>query len=51
MSVKLKILSWNWHEPYLTMIAKTGHDIHIVEPDQGRIGGAQVERPYPAETR
>ncbi len=36
MSGYLKILSFNWHEPYLFMLAKTGHRFDVIEPDQGR---------------
>jgi len=35
---ELNILSFNWHEPYLWNLAKTGHRFDIVEPDQGRGG-------------
>jgi len=31
--MKLKILSFNWHEPYLCLLAKTGHDFLVVEPE------------------
>ena len=30
--MKLKILSFNWHEPYLCLLARTGHEFLIVEP-------------------
>ena len=29
---KLRILSFNWHEPYLCMLAATGHQFYIFEP-------------------
>lgn len=31
--MKLKILSFNWHEPYLCLLAKTEHEFLIVEPE------------------
>jgi glycosyltransferase involved in cell wall biosynthesis/ubiquinone/menaquinone biosynthesis C-methylase UbiE/Tfp pilus assembly protein PilF len=31
--MKLKILSFNWHEPYLCLLARTGHEFLIVEPE------------------
>ena len=31
--MKLKILSFNWHEPYLCLLAGTGHDFLIEEPE------------------
>lgn len=31
--MKLKILSFNWHEPYLCLVARTGHEFLIVEPE------------------
>ncbi len=38
MEGELNILSFNWHEPYLWNLAKTGHRFDIVEPDRGRRG-------------
>lgn len=37
--LKLNILTFNWHEPYLCLLAKLGYDFHVVEPEivQGRI--------------
>jgi 2-polyprenyl-3-methyl-5-hydroxy-6-metoxy-1,4-benzoquinol methylase len=29
----LKILSYNWHEPYLSLVSKLGHTFLIVEPE------------------
>ncbi len=29
---RLRILSFNWHEPYLCMLAATGHQLLIIEP-------------------
>ncbi|MBI5179036.1 MAG: glycosyltransferase [Nitrospinae bacterium] len=29
---KLKILSFNWHEPYLCLLAKTWHELFVFEP-------------------
>lgn len=31
--MKLKILSFNWHEPYLCLLARIGHEFLIVEPE------------------
>ena len=31
--MKLKILSFNWHEPYLCLLSNTGHEFLIVEPE------------------
>ena len=31
--MKLKILSFNWHEPYLCLLARTGHEFFIEEPE------------------
>jgi glycosyltransferase involved in cell wall biosynthesis/tetratricopeptide (TPR) repeat protein len=31
--MNLKILSFNWHEPYLCLMAKIGHEFLIVEPE------------------
>ncbi|MZH02522.1 MAG: glycosyltransferase, partial [Nitrospinae bacterium] len=31
--MKLKILSFNWHEPYLCLMAQMGHEFLIVEPE------------------
>jgi len=28
----LRILTFNWHEPYISMLAQTGHSFDIVEP-------------------
>lgn len=32
----LRILSFNWHEPYLAMLARTGHVFDVAEPELGR---------------
>ena len=32
-SLKLKILTFNWHEPYLCLLAKLGYTLHVVEPE------------------
>ena len=29
----LKILSYNWHEPYLCLLSKIGHTFLIIEPE------------------
>ena len=31
--MKLKILSFNWHEPYLCLVSRIGHEFLIVEPE------------------
>lgn len=31
--MKLKILSFNWHEPYLCLLSKIGHEFLVVEPE------------------
>ena len=33
MNLKLKILSYNWHEPYLCLLSKIGHTFLIIEPE------------------
>ena len=33
MNLKLKILSYNWHEPYLCLLSKLGHTFLIIEPE------------------
>ncbi len=32
LATAFKVLSFNWHEPYLCMMAKTGHHFFVVEP-------------------
>jgi len=47
----LKILSFNWHEPYISLMAKTGHSFDIAEPERGRMGARRWDtrmRPAPA---
>lgn len=36
MTKTLSILTFNWHEPYISLLAKTGHNFSIAEPDVGR---------------
>ena len=31
--MNLKILSFNWHEPYLCLLSKMGHEFLVVEPE------------------
>jgi spore maturation protein CgeB/cyclopropane fatty-acyl-phospholipid synthase-like methyltransferase/Tfp pilus assembly protein PilF len=31
--MNLKILSFNWHEPYLCLLARMGHEFLVVEPE------------------
>jgi glycosyltransferase involved in cell wall biosynthesis/tetratricopeptide (TPR) repeat protein/2-polyprenyl-3-methyl-5-hydroxy-6-metoxy-1,4-benzoquinol methylase len=33
--MNLKILSFNWHEPYLCLMAKIGHEFLVIEPEIG----------------
>jgi len=33
LNLKLKILSYNWHEPYLCLLSKIGHTFLIIEPE------------------
>jgi len=32
MRYAMKILTFNWHEPYLCLLAKTGHEFYVLEP-------------------
>ncbi|MBI4687000.1 MAG: glycosyltransferase [Nitrospirae bacterium] len=49
---KLKILTFNWHEVYIHMLAKTGHDFDVVEvPKGGRFGWIREFRPVPKNCR
>jgi len=38
MSCALRILTFNWHEPYICLLAKTGHAFDVAEPSGGRAG-------------
>lgn len=31
--MKLKILTFNWHEPYLCLLSKINHEFFVVEPE------------------
>ncbi|CAI2718397.1 glycosyltransferase family protein [Nitrospina watsonii] len=31
--MNLKILTFNWHEPYICLMAHTGYEFHILEPE------------------
>ncbi|MGP0630324.1 glycosyltransferase family protein [Nitrospina sp. 32_T5] len=33
--MNLKILTFNWHEPYICLMAHTGYEFHIIEPETG----------------
>ena len=50
----LSILTFNWHEPYISLLAKTGHTFDIAEPDTGR-GGVRrwnyASRPLPQNAK
>lgn len=50
----LKILSFNWHEPYLCALARTGHSFDVAEPRLGRDGARAWDRrlrPVPENLR
>ncbi|MFQ5672109.1 MAG: glycosyltransferase [Nitrospinales bacterium] len=52
--MKLKILSFNWHAPYLYLLSKLGHDFIVVEPEvsPGVIKRWEVEmRPLPGNVK
>ena len=50
----LSILTFNWHEPYITLLAKSGHTFDIAEPKTGR-GGVRrwtlASRPVPQNAK
>jgi len=44
----LNILTFDWHEPYLCMLARTGHHLFVVEVEKGGVFGWQTfMRPVP----
>jgi len=52
--MKLKILSFNWHAPYLYLLSRLGHEFVVVEPEvsPGIIKRWEVEmRPLPGNIR
>lgn len=52
--MNLKILSFNWHEPYLCLLSKIGHEFLVIEPE---VGGGNIRkwdqnmRPLPKNVR
>jgi glycosyltransferase involved in cell wall biosynthesis len=48
----MRILTFNWHEPYICALAKTGHAFDVVERDKGGYRGWMYEqRPLPPNVR
>jgi GT2 family glycosyltransferase/2-polyprenyl-3-methyl-5-hydroxy-6-metoxy-1,4-benzoquinol methylase/spore maturation protein CgeB/Tfp pilus assembly protein PilF len=47
---RLKILTFNWHDPYIYLLAQTGHDIHVgdwMQRADGTRGWDLRKRPVP----
>lgn len=44
---KLNILTFNWHEPYICLLAETGHNYYIYEP----VMGQNLQRKWDARFR
>ena len=52
--MNLKILSFNWHEPYLCLLSRAGHEFLVVEPEMapGQIRRWDLNmRPVPENVR
>lgn len=50
--MRLKILTFNWHEAYIHLLAKTGYDFDVVERWKGgRYGWIKEFRPVPLNCR
>ncbi|MBN2653639.1 MAG: glycosyltransferase [Nitrospirae bacterium] len=48
----LRILTFNWHEAYISLLAKTGHDFDVVQKWKGgRFGWMTEFRPVPQNCR
>jgi 2-polyprenyl-3-methyl-5-hydroxy-6-metoxy-1,4-benzoquinol methylase len=48
----MKILTFNWHESYIHLLSKTGHDFDVVEKWKGgRYGWIKEFRPVPSNCR
>lgn len=48
----LRILTFNWHEVYITLLSKTGHDFDVVQKWKGgRFGWMTEFRPVPQNCR
>jgi spore maturation protein CgeB len=48
----MRILTFNWHEPYICALAKTGHAFDVVERQKGGYRGWMYEqRPLPPNVR
>ena len=44
----LRILTFNWHEAYICLLAKTGHKFTVVDKHKGgHAGWLQGTRPVP----
>jgi len=53
MSRSIKILTYNWHVPYICMLAETGHQLFVVEPEtpSGRRKWDYEMRPPPSNVQ
>ncbi len=50
--MSLRILTFNWHESYIHLLAKTGHDFDVVEKEKAGIyGWIRAIRPVPPNCR
>ncbi len=50
--MSLRILTFNWHESYIHLLAKTGYDFDVVEKEKAGIRGwIRAIRPVPANCR
>ena len=50
--MSLRILTFNWHEPYIHLLAKAGYDFDIVEKEKAGIRGwIRAFRPVPDNCR
>ncbi|MDX9714333.1 MAG: glycosyltransferase [Dissulfurispiraceae bacterium] len=48
----LRVLTFNWHEAYITLLAKTGHEFDVVQKWKGgRFGWMTEFRPVPQNCR
>jgi len=53
MGRSIKILTFNWHVPYICLLAGTGHEFFVIEPEtpSGRRRWDHEMRPPPANVR
>jgi len=53
MGRSIKILTFNWHVPYICLLARTGHEFFVIEPEapSGRRRWDHEMRPPPANVR